>query len=157
MILSLFYMQGNWYSKKLGCPWPQYWLEFRLQHGNKDSKMQWFTVALSWGGQVTPGGRHWCFMRSPSFFLLGRFVIPKGVHIHVVESVPALGKGEGKVKSTHILMKIEARSSTWYLHSCSLSQMASLVAKEAEECWNLRSYLLKRWGMAIKGQSQALP
>lgn len=73
-------------------------------------------------------------MKSPSFLLLGRFVIPKGVHIHVVESVPALGKGEGKVKSIYFLRKIYARSSTCYLHSCSVSQMASLVAKEAEEC-----------------------
>lgn len=61
--------------------------------------------------------------------------------------------GRGRESEEHTFSYENVSQKFYLIHSCSVSQMASLVAKEAEECWNLRSYLLKRrQGMAIRGK-----
>lgn len=60
-----------------------------------------------------------------------------------LDPVPVLRKGEGKGKSTpfsyeNVIQKFHLPL-TLTLHG----HVATLVAKEAEECWNLRGYSLK--------------
>jgi len=127
VLLSPFYLQGNWGSKRWSCPEPKYWVRFRLYHRHPkyNGSRKWLCTELDrW-----PGGRLCWFMRSPSFLPTCCFIIPQDV-VEAGSGPWEEGKGKWRAHTFLIIQKfyLSLLSSSV---SQSLATSAHLAANKA--------------------------